>query len=46
MNELKKHSIEPFHMVVVNLYPFEKTIAKEGVTLEEDRKVLSRAIIE
>lgn len=35
MNELKKHSIEPFHMVVVNLYPFEKTIAKEGVTLEE-----------
>ncbi|MBI5815278.1 MAG: bifunctional phosphoribosylaminoimidazolecarboxamide formyltransferase/IMP cyclohydrolase [Nitrospinae bacterium] len=27
--------IEPIDMVVVNLYPFEKTIAKEGVSLEE-----------
>src|ERR1700687_2587499 len=29
------HEIEPIDMVVVNLYPFEQTIAREGVTLEE-----------
>src|SRR6266849_8956203 len=28
------HEIEPIDMVVVNLYPFEQTIAREGVTLE------------
>jgi len=27
--------IEPIDMVVVNLYPFERTAAQEGVTLEE-----------
>ncbi len=27
--------IEPIDMVIVNLYPFEQTIAREGVTLEE-----------
>ncbi len=32
---MKEHGIEPIDLVVVNLYPFEKTIAKEGVTLEE-----------
>ncbi|NOT47466.1 MAG: bifunctional phosphoribosylaminoimidazolecarboxamide formyltransferase/IMP cyclohydrolase, partial [Acidobacteria bacterium] len=32
---MKKHAIEPIDLVVVNLYPFEQTIAKEGVTLEE-----------
>jgi phosphoribosylaminoimidazolecarboxamide formyltransferase/IMP cyclohydrolase len=29
------HSIEPIDMVVVNLYPFEETIAKENVSLDE-----------
>jgi phosphoribosylaminoimidazolecarboxamide formyltransferase/IMP cyclohydrolase len=29
------HGIEPIDMVVINLYPFEETIAREDVTLEE-----------
>ena len=33
--QIKEHEIEPIDMVVVNLYPFEATIKKEGVTLEE-----------
>lgn len=33
--DAKKHGIPPIDLVVVNLYPFEETIAKEGVTLEE-----------
>ncbi|MFC1646514.1 bifunctional phosphoribosylaminoimidazolecarboxamide formyltransferase/IMP cyclohydrolase, partial [Candidatus Omnitrophota bacterium] len=33
--QIKEHDIEPIDMVVVNLYPFEATIKKEGVTLEE-----------
>ncbi len=32
---LEEHSIGPIDMVVVNLYPFEQTVAREGVTLEE-----------
>lgn len=32
---LRKHGIQPIDMVVVNLYPFEKTVAREGVTPEE-----------
>ncbi|HVF42172.1 MAG TPA: bifunctional phosphoribosylaminoimidazolecarboxamide formyltransferase/IMP cyclohydrolase [Pyrinomonadaceae bacterium] len=32
---LEEHRIGPIDMVVVNLYPFEQTIAREGVTLEE-----------
>jgi phosphoribosylaminoimidazolecarboxamide formyltransferase/IMP cyclohydrolase len=32
---MSEHDIEPIDMVVVNLYPFEETIAREGVTLEE-----------
>ncbi len=32
---LAEHVISPIDMVVVNLYPFEQTIAREGVTLEE-----------
>lgn len=32
MNSASQHGIEPFELVVVNLYPFEATIAKEGVT--------------
>jgi phosphoribosylaminoimidazolecarboxamide formyltransferase/IMP cyclohydrolase len=30
-----KHGIKPIDMVVVNLYPFEQTIARPGVTLAE-----------
>ncbi|MCA9267740.1 MAG: bifunctional phosphoribosylaminoimidazolecarboxamide formyltransferase/IMP cyclohydrolase [Planctomycetales bacterium] len=32
MAGLAEHGIEKFELVVVNLYPFEATIAKEGVT--------------
>jgi phosphoribosylaminoimidazolecarboxamide formyltransferase/IMP cyclohydrolase len=32
---VKQHGIEYIDMVVVNLYPFEKTAAKPGVSLEE-----------
>ncbi len=32
---MKKHGIEPIDMVVVNLYPFEETIKRPGVTREE-----------
>ena len=32
---MREHGIELIDMVVVNLYPFEQTIAREGVTLEE-----------
>jgi phosphoribosylaminoimidazolecarboxamide formyltransferase/IMP cyclohydrolase len=31
----KEHGIKPIDLVVVNLYPFEATIAKDGVTLAE-----------
>ncbi len=30
-----EHGIEDIDLIVVNLYPFEATIAKEGVTLDE-----------
>jgi phosphoribosylaminoimidazolecarboxamide formyltransferase/IMP cyclohydrolase len=30
-----KHGIKPIDLVVVNLYPFEKTVAKPGVRLHE-----------
>jgi len=33
--QAKAHGIKPIDMVVVNLYPFEATVAKEGVTLAE-----------
>jgi len=33
--QAKEHGIEAIDLVVVNLYPFEATVAKEGVTLEE-----------
>jgi phosphoribosylaminoimidazolecarboxamide formyltransferase/IMP cyclohydrolase len=32
---LEKHGIQPIDLVVVNLYPFQETIARPGVTLEE-----------
>ena len=35
MRQIKEQGIELIDMVVVNLYPFEKTAAKEGTTLIE-----------
>ncbi len=32
---MKEHGIEPIDMVVVNLYPFEATVAKPDCTLED-----------
>ncbi len=34
-DELNEHGIIPIELVVVNLYPFEETIAREGVSFEE-----------
>ncbi len=33
--DAKKHGIPPIDLVVVNLYPFEETVAKDGVTLAD-----------
>ena len=33
--QMKQHGIEPIDMVVVNLYPFEQTIKKDGCTFED-----------
>ena len=33
--QLQKHDIEPIDLVVVNLYPFEQTIAAENVKLDD-----------
>jgi phosphoribosylaminoimidazolecarboxamide formyltransferase/IMP cyclohydrolase len=35
VDSANEHGISPIDLVVVNLYPFEKTIAQPGVTLEE-----------
>jgi len=35
VRQMKEHGIEPIDLVVVNLYPFEQTVAKPGCTLEE-----------
>ena len=32
---MNEHDIEPIDLVVVNLYPFDETIKKDGVTLDE-----------
>ena len=32
---MAEHGIEPIDLVCVNLYPFEQTVAKPGVTYEE-----------
>ena len=32
---MREHGIEPIDMVVVNLYPFQQTIRRDGVTQEE-----------
>jgi phosphoribosylaminoimidazolecarboxamide formyltransferase/IMP cyclohydrolase len=35
MDALKEHGIQTIDLLVVNLYPFEATVAKPGCTLEE-----------
>jgi len=35
MDALRAHGIDLIDMVVINLYPFEQTVAREGVTPEE-----------
>ncbi len=35
VRQLQEHEIEPIDMVVVNLYPFEQTVADPDVTLED-----------
>ena len=32
---MRRHGIEPIDLVVINLYPFEQTVAKDGVSLGE-----------
>src|SRR3954469_5242475 len=32
---VREHGIEPIDLVVVNLYPFEQTVARPGASLEE-----------
>ena len=32
---MEKHGIDPIDMVVINLYPFEQTVAREGIELDE-----------
>lgn len=35
MKQLKEHKFEPIDLLIINLYPFEATIQKPGVTFEE-----------
>ncbi|RIK69268.1 MAG: bifunctional phosphoribosylaminoimidazolecarboxamide formyltransferase/inosine monophosphate cyclohydrolase [Planctomycetota bacterium] len=35
MRQLEQHGIQPIDMVVVNLYPFEKTVANQNCTFEQ-----------
>lgn len=35
LKEMKANQIDPIDMVVINLYPFEETVARKGVTEEE-----------
>ena len=35
VKQMKQYGIEPIDLVVVNLYPFEQTVAKPGCTLED-----------
>ena len=35
MQAIGEHGIASFELVVVNLYPFEATVAREGVTMPE-----------
>ena len=35
LNSMREHGILPFELVICNLYPFEATIARSNVTVEE-----------
>jgi phosphoribosylaminoimidazolecarboxamide formyltransferase/IMP cyclohydrolase len=35
MSAIQQHGIQSFELVVVNLYPFAATVARQGVTIEE-----------
>ena len=35
LGEMAENSIEPIDMLVVNFYPFEEVVAKEGTTFSE-----------
>src|SRR6185369_1075701 len=35
LRAMEQHDIPPIDMVAVNLYPFAKTVAKPGVTMED-----------
>ena len=35
LQAMEEHGIRPIDLVVINLYPFEQTVAKKGSTLEE-----------
>lgn len=35
LEAMQTHGIEPIDLVVINLYPFEQTVAKEDVSVEE-----------
>lgn len=35
VDSMREHGIEPIDLVVVNLYPFEQAVARDGVTLDE-----------
>ncbi len=35
VKQMQQHGIQPIDLVVVNLYPFEQTVAKPGCALEE-----------
>ena len=35
MEEIRKHGIDMIDMVAVNLYPFEETVSRPGVTFED-----------
>lgn len=35
VRQMEENGIEPINLVVVNLYPFQQTVAKPGTTLEE-----------
>lgn len=35
VDQAREHGIQPIDLVVVNLYPFEKTVARAGTTQEE-----------
>ncbi len=35
LEQLIKHNILPFDLIVVNLYPFEKTISQKNISLED-----------